>query len=216
MWCINVEVINMGRNISGGLISEFQVVSKGRNSDGNILKEKKEELLKCLKEKINLDFFEVEETDNRFYFKLKEEPIKKYFVDYMKEFNTFDDSVIKELLWSFYGEDYRSKTIDDIDGKIKLVDVNEYGREYVELQVDGEKRSITPDGNPFFPHKVFFLENFSQYRDIDMDIYYLRVSFDYSKYDGESERYICSLLINLVRKAMKNPLKDITFFCISG
>lgn len=49
-----------------------------------------------------------------------------------------------------------------------------------------------------------------------MDIYYLRGSIDYSKYDGESERYICSLLINLVRKAMKNPLKDITFFCISG
>ena len=49
MWCINVEVINMGRNISGGVISEFQVVSKDRNSDVNILKEKKEELLKCLK-----------------------------------------------------------------------------------------------------------------------------------------------------------------------
>lgn len=74
----------------------------------------------------------------------------------MKEFDSFDDDAFKELLWSFYGEDYRSKTIDDIDGKIKLVDVNEYGREYVELQVDGEKRSITPDGNPFFPHKVFF------------------------------------------------------------
>ena len=206
----------MGRNISGGLISEFQVVSKDRNSNGNILKEKKEELLKCLKEKINLDFFEMEETDDGFYFKLKEEPIKKYFVDYMKEFNTFDDSAIKELLWSFYREDYRSKTIDDIDGKIKLVDVNEYGREYLELKVDGEKLSITPDGNPFFPHKVFFLENFSQYGNIDMDIYYLRVSFDYSKYAGESERYICSLLINLVRKAMKNPLKDITFFCVSG
>lgn len=63
MWCINVEVINMGRNISGGVISEFQVVSKDRNSDVNILKEKKEELLKCLKEKINLDFFEMEEID---------------------------------------------------------------------------------------------------------------------------------------------------------
>lgn len=206
----------MGRNISGGLISEFRVVSKGRNSDVNILKEKKEELLKCLKEKINLDFFEMEEIDNGFYFKLKEEPIKKYFVDYMKEFNTFDDNAIRELLWNFYGEGYKSKTIDDIDGKIKLVDVNEYGREYIELQVDGEKGSITPESNPFFPHKVFFLENFSQYGNINMDIYYLIVSFDYSKYVGESERYICSLLINLVRKAMKNPLKDITFFSVFG
>ena len=61
----------MGRNISGGIISEFQVVSKGRNSDVNILKEKKEELLKCLKEKINLDFFEMEEIDKGFYFNVK-------------------------------------------------------------------------------------------------------------------------------------------------
>jgi hypothetical protein len=203
----------MGRYLSGGLISEFKVLGENCNlKDKNV----KKELLQCLGKMINLDFFDMEQLENGFYFKLKEEPIKEYFVDYIKELNTFDDDAISEVLYQLYGNNRRDKTIDDIAGKIKLISYDDFGHDEYVLAVEDSENFIDAWDNPFFPHERIFLEGFSKVRDVRMVIDYFVTSRDYDKYDGEDEGYVCRLLNRMVRKAMTNPLKDITFFTILG
>lgn len=205
----------MGRNLTGSLISSFVVRSKGRIQNVTYdVKKNKEEVLKELSKMINLDFFKMKEIDDGFYFEVKEEVINKYFVDYMKELNTIDENAISKFLYRF---NYKSNKIDSVDGKIKIVNVVEPDkREHTELQIEGYDKGIREDSNPIFPDQAYFLNKLDGYHEIKMKVYYFAIIFDFDKYDGEDEWYMCNLLNKLVRLGMKNPLKDITFFCVSG
>jgi len=208
----------MGRYLTGSIISSFKVTKK-RN--GGIwhspydVKENKEKVLEELSKMINLDFFDMEEIENGFSFKLKEEPLNRYFVDYMEELNTLDSYAVSTFIEHYYGEN-SNKKIEDIEGKLKIANLIDCAKhEYTALMLEDSEYEEREEYNPFFPDEAYFLRELDGYRGIDMEVNYFVLLFNADKWDGEDEWYMCYLLNRLVRLGLKNPLKDITFFCIS-
>ena len=195
----------MGRYIASGLATVISISENKKSKE----KKDKEEILKDIGKKIDLNLYEVKEYDNGYELYLKTDIVNKHLNEFVKELTLANPlNTNAHTLNDYYDE---NKNIWENDFKVK---VNKDGN--YELYLNNKK--INEDdylglweyfNYVYFPDSIY--DNFAYL--IKVKLLYLGLDID--KFMPERDPYILYLM-NQDLKIFKNPLSTAFIYGIYG
>lgn len=195
----------MGRYIASGLAT---VIYIRENKNSEKVKDK-EQILKGIGKKIDLNLYDVKEYDNGYELYLKTDMVNKHLKDFVKELTMENYSNTDAFTLNDYYDS--EKDIWDNDFEVKINEKNNY-----ELYLNNKK--INEDeylgfreyfNFVYLPEGVY--DNFAYF--IEIKLLYLGLNID--KFMPELDPYILYLM-NPDLKTFKNPLSTAFIYGIRG
>ena len=210
----------MGRYLGVGLASKIYITKRRENSYS--IEDNYDNILKKISETLDLDIYDVEYKDD-----VIQLTIKKDFVnDNLKELILELDKavpVVDDLIYIVYGDEYRNKTIDDVDISFCKYD-DKYSYEYERQKEDLIESFYFKINNkdyrfydvPFQTSDFLFFKEYQMNHNL---IVYLEVNSlweEQFKFLSETDYYILHALNSLKMMGLKNKLKGGIVFTIFG
>lgn len=194
----------MGRFIASGLATVISISENEHNKD----EKNKEQLLKDIGTKVDLNLYDVKEYDDGYSLYLKTDIVNKHLNEFVKEL-TISNPLNTNVYEHIYGN--KNKNVLDNDFKVKKRKDNTY-----ELYLNNEKINEDDYLGPweyfnyvYLPDSIY--DNFAYL--IEVKLLYLGIASN--KFMPESDPYILYLM-NPDLKTFENPLSTAFIYGIYG
>lgn len=195
----------MGRYIASGLATVISILENEKSKETK----DKEEILKNIGKKIDLNLYEVKEYDNGYELYLKTDIVNKHLNEFVKELTIANHLNTNAFTLNDYYDE--NKNIWENDFKVKVNKDGNYGL-YLNNKKINEDDYLSPweyFNYVYLPDSIY--DNFAYL--IKVKLLYLGLDID--KFMPERDPYILYLM-NQDLKTFKNPLSTAFIYGIYG